>query len=198
MKHLLILLLLISCGTRTKTKTTDKVETKTEINDKTNVNTKVETEVKAKIEVKDKVKTEVKTEAMALQSIQNLSLKNSGKCQDPGAVRYLSYTDKNGSKMEIPVDNNTELNFGNESNFKQENQILKSENETLKTENTSLSTRFKEVLNQNKTLSENVEILQKSNHIISDKKGIWFFSMGVATGIVVILGLILIKWKLWN
>lgn len=178
MKYLLILLLLLSCGTREKIKITDKAEAKIETTDKTKVETGEETEVKAKIEVKDKAEIEEKTEIKALQSIQNLSLKNSGKCQEAGTVRFLSFTDKNGSKLEVPVDNNTELNFGNESNFKQENQTLKSENESLKTENTSLSTRFKEVLNQNKTLSENVKVLQKSNHVESQRTSwttwLWF------------------------
>ena len=178
MKYLLILLLLLSCGSRTKTKTTDKTEAKVDVNDKTKVETEHDTNIKAIIGFENKAKTQIETEVTTLQSIQNLSLKNSGKCVDAGQVRFLSFTDKNGSKLEVPVDNNTELNFGNESNFKQENQSLKSENESLKTENTSLSTRFKEVLNQNKTLSENVKVLQKSNHVESQRTSwttwLWF------------------------
>lgn len=176
-KYLLILLLL-SCGTREKTKITDKAEAKIETTDKAKVESDEETEIKAKIEVKDKAKTQIETEVTALQSIQNLSLKNSGKCIDGGVMRFLSFTDKNGSKLEVPVDNNTELNFGNESSFKQENQSLKTENETLKIENINLLTRFKEVLNQNKTLAEQTKSLQKSNHVQSDKTSwttwIWF------------------------
>ncbi len=109
MKYLLILLLLFSCGSRQKTKTTDKAKVETEVKAKTKIETEVETELNAEIETKVETKTEVKTEITALQSIQNLNLKNSGKCQDAGQVRFLSFTDKNGSKLEVPVAQTTRL-----------------------------------------------------------------------------------------
>lgn len=186
MKYLLILLLLLSCGSRTKTKTTDK----------TKVETEHDTNIKAIIGFENKAKTEMETEVTALQSIQNLSLKNSGKCQDAGVVRFLSFTDKNGSKLEVPVDNNTELNFGNETNFKQENQILKSKNESLKSENINLSTRFKEVLNQNKTLTEKAKSSKKSNHVKADRTSwttwLWF---GISLILFLEFGKFIIKKK---
>lgn len=80
---------------------------------------------------------------------QKFNLSNNGKCGDPGTVRFVQVTDSKGNQTSIPVNDNTDLNFGNES--KSENEIL-----DLKIENSSL-------IKQNDSLRKNNESLQETN-----------------------------------
>lgn len=180
MKPLILLfsLFLLSCGTRSKDleKTTTKEQSVA--NQSTNINQSSQTEFINDERLSNREITDFNSQTLGTQSIQSLVLKNTGKCVDPGTVRYLNFTAKDGSKIEVPVDNNTELAFGNESNFKQEIQFLKTENETLKTENNVLKKHFKEVLNQNESLTKTIETSTKSNHVKSDRTSwatwLWF------------------------
>lgn len=119
---------------------------------------------------------------------QNFNLTNNGKCGDPGVVRFVQVTDSHGNQTSIPVNDNTDLQFGSESKLETENSNLKIENSSLVKENDSIK-KDNETL-QSTNINQSAELISKSLELDLKTKSsplsafIWF---GV---------LLLIAWEL--
>lgn len=139
-KYLLVLLLFtVSCSVF---KHKNKEKTKTELVKESQSSKKENNSIISNTEVESKDSTvtnfSINNHKSAAQVLQNFTLKNNGKCLDGGQLRFINFTDKNGNKTEIPVNDNTELNFSNSDAVLEENRSLKDEMKKMKETNLKL------------------------------------------------------------
>lgn len=157
MKNLIFILLLllpVSCGVF-KNKSKEKSKTESEI--KAHISAMENTSIS---ETKTVAKTDssvsdfkINAQSTAATISQNFSLKQNGKCADGGETRFVSFTDKNGNKTEIPVNDNTELNFNNTDAVLAENKELHSTVSQLKSENNKLRSELSTEKENNSKIS---------------------------------------------
>ena len=178
--------MLLSCGvTKDKTKTKSQFESdqQSTLDFKSNINTTIDS-VGSK-----KDSTVVKTSSSNVKAdisvLQNFTLKNSGKCENGGQTRFVSFTDATGNKTSIPVNDNTELNFDNSTDFKKQIETLTVENTSLKKENSSLKTKL-ESASETKASSEKKESSSDdSTNVKTEKSSFSSYAFFVLLGIVV-------------
>lgn len=175
MKTILIFLslLLVSCGI-----SKDKLKQKKELNftEKSKQKTELQQSENtvSSVAVKKLFTSSVlqnKEQEKFLQT-QNFQLKNNGKCSDPGTTRNVEFTDALGNKTKIPINDNTELNFGSLTEIQKENETLKAENKQQSSEIQKLEKQFNETTKklekaekQLKERSVDVETKTKKNPI---------------------------------
>lgn len=108
-------------------------------------------------------------------TLQNFSLKNNGKCADPGSTRYVQFTDVLGNKTSIPVNDNTDLNFGSESEIKKEVESLKTENVNLKKEIETLKKDKQALTIKQATQISNIRVKASKTDVQTEKHSFWSF-----------------------
>lgn len=186
---ILILLGSVSCGTRHKIKIAD-VQKREIDNEKTyqgetqnleNSSEKVENSSAENTIIQRNWQKETQ------HILQNFVLKNNGKCLENSAIRFVSITDNKGNKTEIPVNDNTELNFSHQNDIQTENQALKTENQRLKNEvsekETHIKTLRKELYSEKQ---KRQEIHKKLDlQVKSQKPSIWLFIALMIVSVVV-------------
>lgn len=142
MKYFLTTVLLlasVSCATqRQKSKHTERAESSQFAKKGTDVQAQADIMETATVKDSTAVKTDVRAGKEVSALLQNLTLKNSGKCGDGGEIRFLRITDKAGNVTEVPVNDNTELNYSSQASLEKENASLKQELQNVKTENSHL------------------------------------------------------------
>ncbi|WP_312078334.1 hypothetical protein [Chryseobacterium sp.] len=170
------LLLLFSCGI-TKEKSKLKQSEASEINAKVSEQNNSSGTVNAastKSNLTD-ISLQNNFERSRLQNNQNFTLKSNGKCAEPGTVRNVQFTDKAGNTTTIPVNDNTELNFGNQSEESKEIETLKADKRILQDEKNDLQLKYDK---NSKLLSETQEKLNKKStdtDVKTKKNSIWQF-----------------------
>ena len=118
-------------------------------------------------------------------SKQSISLKNTGNCAETTETRNVLIEDKNGNKMTIPVNDNSELNINSENEFRQENKELKTENKELKTENSEINAKYDSITKKNIVLENNLKFRNSLKEKETEKTGLawyWWILIG-AVGI---------------
>ena len=111
-------------------------------------------------------------------SKQSISLKNTGKCAETTETRNVLIEDKNGNKMTIPVNDNSELNINSENEFRQENK-------ELKTENSEINAKYDSITKKNIVLENNLKFRNSLKEKETEKTGLawyWWILIG-AVGI---------------
>ena len=106
-------------------------------------------------------------------AIQNLTLKSNGKCSEVGETTFMEFKDQQGNTLKVPVNNNTELAFGNESNSVQENVRL---NQELSAVNQELHNVKLNLYNEQKTSTQlKTEISNLESQLkIKVQKPVWY------------------------
>lgn len=193
MKYFLILMLLVatSCVT-SKHKKKEKMHASTEASQKeqTENATDLQTNISAASRDSAVQKTSFNNEkALSLVS-QNLSLRNNGKCIDGGELRFLKFTDAQGNMTEVPVNDNTDVDFRTDAEIRKENTRLQEENAKLSTQNESLQNRLNEQSNTLKEIAS--EVLVTSSSVEKDKETDSFMSY-VWTVIITIASVVLVQ-----
>lgn len=107
--------------------------------------------------------------------LQNFSLKNNGKCADPGSTRYVQFTDVLGNKTSIPVNDNTDLDFRSESEMKKEIESLKTELFNLKKENETLKKDKKSLTSKKAAQKSDIRTKNSKTDIKTEKHSFWNF-----------------------
>ena len=154
---------------------------------KTNENTSVKNEVQENKTSTDDFKNS-KDEKISVNeglSKQAISLRNTGKCAETTATRNVLIEDRNGNKMTIPINDNSELNINSENEFRQENKELKTEINSLKTENSEINTKYDSISKVNKTFENNLKFRNSLKEKETEKTGLawyWWILIG-AVGI---------------
>ncbi|MGD1319146.1 hypothetical protein [Chryseobacterium sp. 2R14A] len=172
----MLLIFVSGCVTR-KHKIKDKQEFYQEVENKTTWQKNENTFVEKKGMKKDSLYTNNKynLERNHLFTSQSFQLKNNGKCGDPGVLRNIEFTDALGNRTSIPVNDNTELHFGNESFLKKEVESLKTEIFNLKKENEILKS-YKVDLSTKKTAQKSTITERKGNtEVKTEKHSFWSF-----------------------
>ena len=111
-------------------------------------------------------------------SKHSISLKNTGKCAETTETRNVLIEDKNGNKMTIPVNDNSELNINSENEFRQENK-------ELKTENSEINAKYDSITKKNIVLENNLKFRNSLKEKETEKTGLawyWWILIG-AVGI---------------
>lgn len=161
MKKLLLFFLLtaiLSCSIF-KNKAKQKQDFKTA--DKVDLTLK-STEKDKGVEINSKSdSTALKTHRTANKSLftnsQNFNLQNNGKCADPGTTRFVKLMDVTGNTTEIPVNDNTDLKYGNETKLENDISDLKIEIIDLKKQKDSIAKNYENSENTNIQLSKKLE-----------------------------------------
>lgn len=117
-------------------------------------------------------------------TLQNFSLKNNGKCADPGSTRFVQFTDVLGNKTSIPVNDNTDLNFGSESEIKKEVESLKTENVNLKKEIETLKKDKESLTVKEVDQKSNIRVKASKVDTETENRSLWAF---VLVGILSII-----------
>lgn len=148
-----LLLFIFSCTTQ-KNKVKEKTQTEIQQKEVKSIVAEVKSESNS-----GQVKTDStnqKTDIMSNKSFeaiaQNLSLKNNGKCLNGGEIRFMKFTDLQGNKTEIPVNDNTELSFNSNSEVTKENIALKSSVQQLKIEKIEMQSKIDSLSEQNEKM----------------------------------------------
>lgn len=118
-------------------------------------------------------------------ALQNFSLKNNGKCGDPGITRFVQFSDALGNKTAIPVNDNTDLDFHNETDLKKEIEILKTEKLTVKKENEKLVKSNESLSNQVNELSTKLKAKSTKSDTKTEKNSFSSFALIAVLAIVV-------------
>lgn len=188
MKKLLlfILLLLLGCATN-KQKIKEKQESSSSLVSNTRVKSDEKTTVAKKETKKDSISknSNYNIERNQLFAAQNFQLKNNGKCADPGILRNVEFTDALGNKTSIPVNDNTELSFHNETELKKEVESLKIENKQLSETVTETQSKYEKALSQNEELKQKNYSKSSNTNTKTESSTIWQFILCGVLSIVV-------------
>ena len=170
---LFCLLVVSSCGVF---KNKNKEKTKENLEVKVNIESNDEIFATKKLYIAKKDSTWInKNDSSTYRKYsvnQNFTLKNNGKCLDGGLIRFVNFTDNKGNKTEIPVNDNTDLDFSNANEITEENKLLKTEILKISTENLHLQDSIrslKKIHSKSSAKSENLNL--KTN--IETKKNTW-------------------------
>lgn len=183
---IIILLMLLSCGV-----TKDKIKTKSETKETqvmaVNTNKSVKKNLDSTKNLKDSTveNRSWSTVKADLSVLQNFTLRNSGKCDNAGETRFVSFTDAAGNKTNIPVNNNTELNFGTSTDFKKQIETLKIELSVVKAENTALRAKIESNAVINQKSSRNQSASNASTNVKTKKSSLPSFAFVGLLSIVV-------------
>lgn len=187
-KLLLIFLLLFSVGctvSKTKSKTKDKLEISEQTKISENTTVKSSTDVKNAVSDSSGSKSNYNIDRNHSSALQNFSLKNNGKCSDPGPTRYVQFTDALGNRSTIPVNDNTDLNFENITELKKEVESLQQENANLvksnKTFKNQVDVSEKKISDQNKLIKS----LSMKSDIHKDKNPFSLYALIIVCTVVV-------------
>ncbi|KMQ70304.1 hypothetical protein [Chryseobacterium koreense] len=147
---ILLMLSLVAACTTQKHKTKEKTKTETQKNEVNSISSEVSNETKAVVSVMDSTtqKTDYNSSKLFGSIAQHLTLKNNGKCADGGDIRFLKFTDAQGNKTEVPVNDNTEVNFNTAAELTAENKNLKTALSSLSTEKSDIETKLTAAQNQ--------------------------------------------------
>lgn len=164
MKNLLIILMCLmvaSCATK-RQKNKEKIKTEIQQKETGSSATSSVTEVMATTSKKDSTVQTIDqiTNRSAAIFAQNLSLKNNGKCTDGGEIRFLKFTDAQGNQTEVPVNDNTDLDYSSSAELEKENSSLKSRIESLTSENRALKSQV--AANSETNYSKQLSALQQA------------------------------------
>ncbi|QDP85181.1 hypothetical protein FNJ88_06240 [Chryseobacterium sp. SNU WT5] len=163
MKKLLIILLLMMLYSCSIIKNKNKQKQLTELNSQTTTQTELSNKNQEVENSSFSDSTVHKSQYNGAKSLfansQNFNLTNNGKCSDPGAVRFVQVTDSHGNQTSIPVNDNTDLQFGSQSKLETENSTLKIENSSLIKENDSIK-KDNETL-QSTNINQSAELISK-------------------------------------
>ena len=172
-----LLLFIVTACTTQKHKTKDKTKTESQQKEVNSIASEVKTET-----AESKVKTDSVVNNTAFSSgkssasvLQNLSLKNNGKCLDGGQIRFLKFTDAQGNMTEVPVNDNTDLDFSSTSELTKENASLKTENSKLTKEKTDLQTKYDAEVKARKNLEKKQSTLQINTDAKSERSQLTAF-----------------------
>lgn len=127
-----------------------------------------------------------------IATLQNFSLKNNGKCAGPGSTRYVQFTDVLGNKTSIPVNDNTDLNFGSESEIKKEVESLKIENINLKKQIETLKKDKEALTAKQESQKSNIKVKVSKTDVETEKYPFWSF---IVVGVLSIVFWEIIKRK---
>lgn len=189
MKNLLMLLLLLLMGSCTVSK--HKMKDKND----TSITNEVQSNEKNSVK-ENSVQQNNRSDSTASNAnynidrsktatLQNFSLKNNAKCADPGSTRYVQFTDVLGNKTSIPVNDNTDLNFGSESEIKKEVESLKTENFNLKKENETLKKDKEAFTTKEEAQKSNIRVKASKTDVETEKYPFWSFIVVGVLSIVV-------------
>ncbi len=145
-----MLLSLVAACTTQKHKAKEKTKTEIDKKEINSISSEVSNETKAVVSIMDSTtkKTDYNSSKLFGSIAQNLTLKNNGKCADGGDIRFLKFTDAQGNKTEVPVNDNTEVNFNTAAELTAENKSLKTALLSLSTEKSDIETKLKAAQNQ--------------------------------------------------
>lgn len=148
---LIFTIFLVSSCSIMKNKSKEKLMSSSVENTSITASTDLKIREREDIATKDSLvtKQDFKIEKSTIATSQKINLINNGRCADPGILRFVQITDLQGNKTEIPVNDNTDLQFGNDSKFDTEISDLKIENSAL--------------LRQNKSYEKDTDSLQSLN-----------------------------------
>lgn len=181
-----LLIFLFSCGItkeKSKLKQSEASELQSKVSEQNNSSGTVNS-VATKKQLTES-STQNNFESSKLLTNQNFILKSNGKCAEPGTVRNVQFTDKAGNTTTIPVNDNTELNFGNTSEESKEIQSLKEDKRILLDEKKDLQLKYD---TSSKTLSEAKEKIKKQStelDLKTKKSSIWQFFLCAVLAVVV-------------
>ncbi|PWN62322.1 hypothetical protein [Chryseobacterium oncorhynchi] len=190
MKKLLLLFVLLilvgGCGV-TKHKQKGKTQTELEEGLKTIEKTDVKENITSQKRVSDSINSisNYAVDRSKAATLQNFSLKNNGRCTDPGTIRYLNFTDALGNKTSIPVNDNTDLNFNSETEFKKEIETLKIEITNLKKENETLKKENKTLTAKEVDKKSKINTKTSNTKTETEKRSFWAFILVGVLSIVV-------------
>lgn len=189
MKKLITILIifLISACTSSRQKSKEKQETVSE----TDFTKERQASVNASENVKESKKDSVSTKTSYnivrdnLFASQNFQLKNNGKCADPGTIRNIEFTDAFGNRTTIPVNDNTELNFINETDLKNEIESLKLENNQLFETSLSIQTKYEALQNEYEVFRHNLKSKSVKTDTKTKKNTIWQFVLVAVLAVLI-------------
>ena len=149
-----IFLLFVGGCTTQKHKTKEKTQTEIQQKEVKSIVAEVKSESNSVQLKTDSInqKTDIISNKSFEAIAQNLSLKNNGKCTNGGEIRFMKFIDSQGNKTEIPVNDNTELNFNSNSEVTKENIALKSSVQQLTTEKTEMQSKIDSLSEENEKL----------------------------------------------
>ncbi|MCC2590374.1 hypothetical protein [Chryseobacterium sp. MFBS3-17] len=169
MKNLLIALLLMfsaSCATQKhKSKQANQSEAKKMETTSTDRRTDLETAQAVTRTDSAAQKTDLVRNMEVSSILQNLTLKNSGKCAEGGEIRFLKFTDAQGNTTEVPVNDNTELDFSAGAHLQKENIQLKAELQKSQNINEQLNARLQVADQQNRQNREEFSTSSKATDL---------------------------------
>lgn len=185
--YFIILLFFVSGCVTSKHKIKDKQESNSLLETKNSLNSDEKIDVESNQIRKDSIsiKSKYNIEKNELFAAQNFQLKNNGKCGDPGTLRNVEFTDALGNKTSIPVNDNTELNFQNQSELKKEVESLKVENKQLIKTITETQSKYEKVLNQNQELKQKTNTKSSNANTKTESSSIWQFILCGVLSIIV-------------
>lgn len=172
------MLLIFASGCVTnKHKIKDKQELNTELQTKSTSLNNENTSVDRKETKKDSSSTNQRfsLERNQLFASQNFQLKNNGKCAEPGTLRNVEFTDVLGNKTSIPVNDNTELHFKNDIDFKKEVESLKIENKQLSETVNEIQSKYEKQLSVNQDLKQRINFKSNNTDTKTESSTIWQF-----------------------
>ena len=172
-----LLLFIVTACTTQKHKTKEKTKTETQEKEVNSISSEIKAET-AEVKVKtDSVfnNTAFSSGKSSVSILQNLSLKNNGKCADGGEIRFLKFTDAQGNMTEVPVNDNTDLDFSSTSELTKENASLKTENSKLTKEKTDLQTKYDAEVKARKDLEKKQSALQINTDAKSERSQLTAF-----------------------
>ena len=180
MKKLLLLFLLLlivgGCGV-TKHKQKEKAQMELEEDLKTTEKTDVKENTSSQKSISDSTNSisNYAVDRSKASTLQNFSLKNNGRCQDPGTIRYINFTDALGNKTSIPVNDNTDLAFNSETEFKKVIETLKVEITNLKKENETLKKENKTRTAKDVSQKSKIKAKTSKTNTETEKHSFWAF-----------------------
>lgn len=172
-----LLLFIVTACTTQKHKTKGKTKTESQGKEVNSISSEIKAET-AEVKVKtDSVfnNTAFSSGKSSVSILQNLSLKNNGKCADGGEIRFLKFTDAQGNMTEVPVNDNTDLDFSSTSELTKENASLKTENSKLTKEKTDLQTKYDAEVEARKDLEKKQSALQINTDAQSERSQLTAF-----------------------
>ncbi|WP_144282638.1 hypothetical protein [Chryseobacterium echinoideorum] len=183
----ILIILLISACTSSRQKSKEKQESFTETDFTKETKTSVTELENSKQNSKDSVsaKTNYTIVRDNLLASQNFQLKNNGKCADPGTIRNVEFTDAFGNRTTIPVNDNTELNFINETDLKNEIESLKLENNHLFETSLSTQRKYEDLENEYEVFKQNLKSKSVKTDTKTEKNTVWQFALVAVLAVIV-------------
>lgn len=185
--YFIILLFFVSGCVTNKHKMKEKQESNSLLETKNSLKSDEKLDVESNQIRKDSIsiKSKYSIEKNELFAAQNFQLKNNGKCGDPGTLRNVEFTDVLGNKTSIPVNDNTELNFQNQSELKKEVESLKVENKQLTETITETQSKYEKAQSENNDLKQKLNTKTSNVNTKAESNSIWQFILCIVLSIVI-------------